>query len=191
MPNAFSEFIDGVEGVLDQHREPSVIVTRIEPYLRTLVLDRDWLAPNLRRALPDKPYSQYLLFRPPDRLFSVVAFVWGPRNGSPVHDHCTWGVIGQYEGMEEETGFLRTDDGSNPEVADIEQVSVGVFGPGDVAHVYPPDRDVHRIYNRTETPTVSIHIYGGDIGTQQRHVFELPSGRIKPFVSGYDQPLPD
>ena len=66
-----------------------------------------------------------------------------------------------------------------------------MFGPGDVAHVYPPDRDVHRIYNRTETPTVSIHIYGGDIGTQQRHVFELPSGRIKPFVSGYDQPLPD
>ena len=93
--------------------------------------------------------------------------------------------------MEEETGFLRRDDGSNPDVADIEEVFVRMFGPGDVAHVYPPDRDVHRIYNRTETPTVSIHIYGGDIGTQQRHVFELPSGRIKPFVSGYDTPLPD
>ena len=89
MSNAFAEFIDGVEGVLDHHREPSEIVTRIEPFLRTLILDRDWLASNLRRALPDKPYSQYLLFRPPDRLFSVVAFVWRPGNGSPVHDHCT------------------------------------------------------------------------------------------------------
>ncbi len=191
MSNAFSEFIDGVAGVLGAHREPADIVTRIEPFLRTLVLDRDWLEPNFQQALPDKPYSQYLLFRPPDRSFSVVSFVWRPDNGSPVHDHCTWGVIGQYEGMEEETRFLRRDDGSDPDVADIEEVSVGVFGPGAVAHVYPPDRDIHRIYNRTETPTVSIHIYGGDIGTQQRHVFELSTGHIKTFVSGYDEPLPD
>ncbi len=30
MSNAFAEFIDGVEGIPDQHREPWEIVTRIE-----------------------------------------------------------------------------------------------------------------------------------------------------------------
>ncbi len=183
MASPFSGFVEGVKTVLDEFSEREAVVTRIEPLLHDLILNRDWLSPQFRRALPDKPYSQYLLFSPPDKIFSIVSFVWRPNHGSPIHDHCTWGVIGQYEGEEEETRFLRSDDGS------ITEDSVGVFKTGDVAHVYPPNRDIHRIWNRTATPTVSIHIYGGDIGNQPRHVFD-PSGQTRPFVSGYDTPLP-
>ena len=188
MANAFSEFIDSVEHTLAAHETSLAIVDRIEPLLHALVMDHDWLDQKFQRAIPKKPYSQYLLHRPADKSFSVVSFVWRPDNGSPVHDHCTWGVIGQHAGEEEETRFRRLDDGSNPESAHIEKASVGVFRPGDVSHVYPPERDVHQIWNRTTTPTVSVHVYGGDIGAQQRHTFDAESGRISPFVSGYDLP---
>ena len=43
--------------------------------------------------------------------------------------------------------------------------------------------------NRTSNPTISIHIYGGDIGSQQRHVYDPLTGETSPFVSGYDEPL--
>jgi predicted metal-dependent enzyme (double-stranded beta helix superfamily) len=184
MASPFSDFINEVKSTMDKFSEPNQIVMRIEPRLHDLVLNHDWLSRRFRRSLPDKPYSQYLLFSPPDKLFSVVSFVWRPDSGSPIHDHCTWGVIGQYEGEEEETRFRRSDDGT------ISEASVSTFKAGDVAHVYPPDRDIHRIFNHTATPTVSVHVYGGDIGTQARHVFD-PSGKTRPFMSGYDTPPPD
>ena len=184
MASPFSQFINDIKTILDEFFEPEDVVTRIEPLLADLVLNHDWLSWRFKRALPDKPYSQYLLFSPPDKIFSVVSFVWRPDNGSPIHDHCTWGLIGQYEGEEEETRFRRLDDGT------ITEVSVGTFKAGDVSHVYPPHRDIHRIFNRTSAPTVSIHVYGGDIGTQPRHVFD-PTGQTRPFMSGYDTPISD
>jgi len=150
----------------------------IEPHLRALVSQHGWLEEPFSRSIPTKAYAQYLLHRPPDHVFSVVSFVWNPLQGSPIHNHQTWGVIGQYEGEEEETRYRLSKTG-------LERIHTATAHPGDVAHVYPPDRDVHRIWNPTNAPTVSIHIYGGDIGSQARHVFD-PDGRVRPFVSGYD-----
>ncbi len=182
MQGAFGIFIGSVEPEIRRLRESSEIVRAIEPHLRRLVLQRDWLAEKHRRAIPAKAYAQYLLHRSSDHAFSVVSFVWNPGQGSPIHDHCTWGVIGQYEGVEEEGRFRQTDGG-------LERLGEVLARPGDVSHVYPPSRDIHQILNRTPAPTISIHIYGGDIGTQPRHVFDPATGEARPFVSGYDIPV--
>ena len=178
---AFDAFIQDVTRVVRGIPAPADLVTRVEPLLRRLVEDRSWLAPRHQAPLPHKPYAQYLLYRPADSVFSVVSFVWNPSQGSPIHDHCTWGVVGQYEGDEEETRYRRV--GSK-----LEAVRTVVVRTGDVSHVYPPDRDIHRIMNRSASPTISIHVYGGDIGSQPRHRFELETGHVHPFVSGYDLP---
>jgi len=157
------------------------MVLAVEPHLRQLVSAHGWLEERFRRPIPSKAYAQYLLHRPNDRRYSVVSFVWNPSQGSPIHDHCTWGVIGQYDGDEEEARF-RINNGV------LERISVVVARPGDVAHVYPPNRDIHQITNRTAKPTISIHIYGGDIGSQQRHVYDPATAEVRPFVSGYDIP---
>ena len=182
MDTSFQSFINSVEPVIRRLTEPAEIVLAIEPHLKTLVLQRDWLEARYRRAIPEKAYAQYLLYRPEDHAFSVVSFVWNPGQGSPIHDHCTWGVIGQYEGVEEEGRFRLGESG-------LESLAVVAAQPGDVSHVYPPQRDIHQILNRTSTPTISIHIYGGDIGTQQRHVFDPQTGEARPFVSGYDKAI--
>jgi len=180
MGQSFVRFIEQAEAVVRSHLSFSETVTAIEPLLRDLVRDRTWLEEKYRRAIPEKAYAQYLLYRPDDHAFSVVSFVWNPAQGSPIHDHCTWGVIGQYVGIEEESRFRAAENGP------LERVAVVSAKPGDVAHVYPPNRDIHQIVNRTATPTISIHIYGGDIGSQQRHAYDPSTGAPRPFVSGYD-----
>jgi 3-mercaptopropionate dioxygenase len=179
MSNAFNLFIDSVEPIIRLRKPDSETVVEIEPHLRRLILDRSWLEPSYYRPIPAKAYAQYLLYRPADREFSVVSFVWNPSQGSPVHDHCTWGVIGQYEGNEEETRFRLNENR-------LDSIGIVSVRPGDVSHVHPPNRDIHQIMNRTSTPTISIHIYGGDIGSQERRVYDPATAESRPFVSGYD-----
>jgi len=179
MSDAFGNFIEAVELVIRQLRESKDMVLAIEPLLRRLVTESDWLEEKYRRAIPSKAYAQYLLYRPDDHAFSVVSFVWNPGQGSPIHDHCTWGVIGQYQGEEEESRFRIVDNR-------LERIGVVLARPGDVSHVYPPSRDIHQINNRTASPTISIHIYGGDIGSQRRHSYDANTGTMREFVSGYD-----
>jgi predicted metal-dependent enzyme (double-stranded beta helix superfamily) len=177
---SWQAFLAAVEPHIRSHAEPEKIVSGVETHLRRLLAGPDWLEARYRRAIPAKPYAQYLLYRPSDHAFSVVSFVWNAGQGSPVHDHCTWGVIGQLEGEEEESRFRLT-------AAGLELIGVHRARRGDVAHVYPPARDIHQIHNRTASPTISIHIYGGDIGSQRRHVYDPATGRKQPFVSGYDE----
>jgi 3-mercaptopropionate dioxygenase len=179
MRDPFRNFIDDVESVIRQGMESKDTVLAIEPILRHLVTEHDWLEEKHRHPIPSKPYAQYLLYRPADHAFSVVSFVWNPGQGSPIHDHCTWGVIGQYQGEEEESRFRIVDNR-------LERIGMFLARPGDVSHVYPPSRDIHQINNRTVAPTISIHIYGGDIGSQRRHAYDPNTGAIQEFTSGYD-----
>jgi predicted metal-dependent enzyme (double-stranded beta helix superfamily) len=172
-------FIDAVEPIVRERRTPKDAVLAIEPLLRRLVIEPGWLTEKHRRPIPLQPYAQYLLYRPEDLAFSIVSFVWNPGQGSPIHDHCTWGVIGQYQGEEEESRFRIIDKR-------LERVGVVLARPGDVSHVYPPARDIHQINNRSGEPTISIHIYGGDIGSQRRHTYDPDTAATKEFISGYD-----
>ena len=36
--------------------------------------------------------------------------------------------------------------------------------------------------------SISIHVYGADIGAVKRHVFDADTGAMKDFVSGYSEP---
>ena len=52
----------------------------------------------------------------------------------------------------------------------------------------PTIGDVHRVANALpDASSVSIHVYGADIGTVRRHVFS-PDGSVKEFISGYSNP---
>jgi len=179
MRNALADFVDAAGAVIWHVQEPKHTVLAIEPLLRRLVTERDWLHEKYRRAIHTRPYAQYLLYRPADHAFSVVSFVWNPGQGSPIHDHCTWGVIGQYQGEEEESRFRIINNR-------LERVALVIAHPGDVSHVYPPARDIHQINNRSAAPTISIHIYGGDIGSQRRHTYDPNTAATQEFISGYD-----
>lgn len=147
--------------------------------MRDLVDDDRWLNEAYAASHPQY-YQQYLLHADPLGRFSVVSFVWGPGQKTPVHDHGTWGVIGMLRGAEIDQAYRQTDGGL---VADG---AAKRLESGDTAVVSPATGDIHMVRNAfDDRVSVSIHAYGADIGKQRRHVFDLATGAAKAFVSGY------
>lgn len=151
--------------------------------LAELVSTDDWLPPAF--AAPDPArYQQHLLHRDPDSRFSAVSFVWAPGQETPVHDHTVWGLVGMLRGREASQRYARDSDGR--------MLPVGarhVLRPGDVERLSPTEGDVHQVSNVEDAVSISIHVYGADIGQVRRHSFDA-NGNAKTFVSGYSSSTP-
>lgn len=151
----------------------------IEPLLATLVEHDDWLPEEY--TIPDsRHYRQYLLHADPQERLSIVSFVWGPGQRTPIHDHLVWGAVGVLRGAELSTTYERRADGT------LIKGPTDRLEAGGVVAVSPRLGDIHEIANAlTDRPSISIHVYGGNIGAIRRHVFDPSTGAVKPFVSGY------
>jgi predicted metal-dependent enzyme (double-stranded beta helix superfamily) len=61
-----------------------------------------------------------------------------------------------------------------------------VLSPGEIEAVSPAVGDIHTVANALEDrPSISIHVYGANIGAVRRHVYDAGTGAAKDFVSGY------
>jgi len=64
------------------------------------------------------------------------------------------------------------------------------LSPGGIEMVSPEIGDIHEVSNaQKDRPSISIHVYGGNIGEIRRHVFDPRTGAAKDFISGYSSPL--
>jgi predicted metal-dependent enzyme (double-stranded beta helix superfamily) len=183
----FVQFTNDVDALVRREPKVQVLVPHVRSLLQQLLAQRDWLDSKFRCPVPDQPYSQYLLHMPIDEAWSVVSFVWPRGSTTPVHDHCTWGVIGVYQGQESETPYRIVDGSIAGGQAHVAAQETAVLYPGGVSCVVPPD-DIHRVANNGQDIAVSIHVYGTNIGKQARHVFNPDTGAVKDFVSGYHTP---
>lgn len=147
--------------------------------LRELVADDDWLPDAFARPDPAR-YRQYLLHCDSAERFSVVSFVWGPGQSTPIHDHRVWGMVGVLRGAELVESFSRAGDGSLARKGDAVRLNVG-----DVDLFGPALGDIHRVSNAYEDRvSISIHVYGADIGAVARATYD-EAGQPKRFISGY------
>jgi predicted metal-dependent enzyme (double-stranded beta helix superfamily) len=183
-PHRLSDFVADLSDLLDQTGDEAVILREGGALLAHLVSVDDWLPEAQSRPDPTR-YQQYLLHRDPAGRFSVVSFVWGPGQATPVHDHTVWGLVGVLRGAELSQRYEQRGDtlAATGEVHRLE--------PGEVEAVSPTVGDIHRVANAfDDRVSISIHVYGADIGTVRRATYDA-EGRPKPFVSGYaDVPPP-
>ena len=115
----------------------------------------------------------------------MVSFVWGPGQRTPIHNHRTWGAIGVLRGLEESTSFDR-----DKSTGQLTQGETKVLRQGDVDFVSPRLGDIHEVRNADDTQTsISIHVYGANIGAVARHVYDPMTSRPKDFVSGYSNEM--
>ena len=148
--------------------------------LSKLVSVDDWLPETFAQPGPAS-YRQYLLWCDPLERFSVVSFVWGPGQTTPVHDHTVWGLVGMLRGAESSVGYEIRGDGA-PMVKTTEEILI----PGAVCAVSPAIGDIHKVSNAlADRVSISIHVYGANIGAVARHTYNAKTGRQKDFVSGY------
>lgn len=148
--------------------------------LAELVRHDDWLPDECAQPHPQH-YQQYLLHCDPLERYSVVSFVWGPGQKTPVHDHTVWGLIGMMRGAELCRRFELSATGKPMTAHESSRLL-----PGDVDRVSPIIGDIHEVANAFEDrASISIHVYGANIGAVKRHVFDAATSTEKPFVSGY------
>ncbi|MEV4779426.1 cysteine dioxygenase [Burkholderia sp. LMU1-1-1.1] len=180
-PARLWHFVEALDSLLGQGPEADEtrIVAQGSKLLRELVAHDDWLPQQA--ALPDPQYyRQYLLYRDPAARFSVVSFVWGPGQSTPIHNHTVWGLIGLLRGAEISQDYRRRADGLLEKVGEPQRLETGV-----VTAVSPTLGDIHQVFNAYDDRiSIGIHVYGADIGAVDRSVF-TPEGAVKPFRSGY------
>jgi len=179
MTTKLSRFVGQVESALGTSVDEPAVLDAVRGAMRELVAADDWL-PEAMAQPHSVHYQQFLLHKDSAGRFSVVSFVWGPGQKTPIHDHTVWGVIGMLRGSELSQGFARSAEGMAAEGA-VERLQ-----PGDVVAVSPTIGDIHQVRNAfDDRVSISIHVYGADIGQVRRHVFDPTTGAAKEFVSGY------
>ena len=147
--------------------------------LQALVSQDDWLAPAHAVPHPER-YQQFLLYADPQDRFSVVSFVWGPGQSTPIHNHTVWGLVGMMRGQEGCQAYVQNERGQW-----VAQGDSLTLLPGQVEAVSPTIGDVHQVWNGLkDQASISIHVYGANIGKVNRNVF-ASDGTSKAFVSGY------
>lgn len=175
-------FILSLSNLLEEAPDESTIISSGKVFMEQLVKSDDWLPEAFARPNPDK-YQQFLLYLDPQERFSIVSFVWGPGQFTPVHDHTVWGLVGLLRGSEISQAYDYLDQGnlipSGPPVRMM---------PGEVELVSPTIGDIHQVSNGlNDQPSISIHVYGADIGKVRRHIYR-EDGTVKEFISGYSNP---
>lgn len=177
-------FIGCIGGILEAGGSEPDIIREGGAALGELVSTDSWLPEPYTRPDPER-YQQYLLHCDSLERFSVVSFVWGPGQRTPIHDHCTWGINGVLRGGERSQRYDLVA-GDEPGQRRLERRGGEVLASaGSVDAVSPRVGDIHAVWNdSSDEVSIGIHVYGGNIGRIRRHVYDL-GGATTEFVSGY------
>ena len=172
-------FVVGMTHCVSETSDEAQQMAGCRALLAELISHDDWLPESCAVPHPDH-YQQYLLHCDPLERFSVTSFVWGPGQETPIHDHTVWGLVGILRGAELAERFARQADGG------LWSAGVSRLDAGMIDAVSPRIGDVHKVSNAlADAPSISIHVYGANIGAVRRHVFDARTGAEKMFVSGY------
>ncbi len=172
-------FVQDATRIVDRNPPVPVLLPALRDALRILIERDGWLAPEAAVARGER-YSQYLLHYDPLERFSVVSFVWGPGQHTPIHDHTVWGLVGLLQGQEVSSHFNRHEGGA------LEPAEAVVLNRGDIELIEPAAGDIHQVCNGLfDDVSISIHVYGANIGRLKRHVFQI-DGQARDFISGYN-----
>ena len=175
-----NRFVVGMTRLIDTQPNEPTVLKEGKTLLQELIKNDNWLPEFCAQTHPQY-YQQYLLHADPLERFSVVSFVWGPGQKTPIHNHTVWGLVGILRGAEK--CQLYTPDATGKMMPSGHELTLH---PGDVEAVSPTIGDVHVVRNTfDDQASISIHVYGGNIGKIKRSVFDDTTGQEKVFVSGY------
>jgi len=172
------DFVSKFGALLDGSPTEAEILGVGAALLKDLIAVDDWLPEPFTVADP-AAYRQYLLHGDSHDRFSVVSFVWGPGQSTPIHNHTVWGLVGMLRGAEISQSYY-LDERQRPVRGKRTQLL-----PGDIELISPSIGDIHSVHNAFDDQTsISIHVYGADIGSVRRQSFDEDGG-VHNFVSGY------
>lgn len=164
-------------------------VDALRPAFANLLAADGWLPkaygePDLESGMGGG-IGQYALYRAEDGSLCLFSLVIPAGSQTPIHDHLAWGLVGVYRGIQDETVYRRLDDGTNERSAQLEVSRRQTVKQGDFYTLLPPLDDIHYVKTVSETPSISIHLLANDTACVTRHRFDIRSGIVTPFRTGY------
>lgn len=173
--NAFAR---RVAELVEQDLDEQTLTAAVRDELSAALAAGFELPEAVTRPDPER-YVMYPLHVDPAGRFSIASAVWDVGQGTPVHGHETWGVVGIHSGVEVETRYRK------PTVPDVPLEAEGTeeWGAGQVTVCCTTDDDVHQVRCGGDQPVVGIHVYGADIGTLPRRSYDPETGAVHWFTS--------
>ena len=92
-------FTKEVEDVIRSCPSESDALRLLKPLMQKLVTTPNSVPTGAFATRRDR-FANNLIYRPQDRIFSVMGGNWAPGQTTPIHDHLTWAVVGAYDGEE-------------------------------------------------------------------------------------------
>ena len=173
------DFVTEMTKLIDVKSVETTLLSEGQLLLERLISDDGWL-PDAFATPGSGSYRQNLLWCDPLERFSIVSFVWGPGQTTPIHDHTIWGLIGMLRGSEIGQNYSIAPDGR------LEELGQELLTPGMVSAVSPTIGDIHKVSNAlADKASISIHLYGANIGAVHRHLFDSETHAPQEFISGY------
>jgi len=169
---ALNDYVQDMENLLADNPDIPQIIEEGSKYVSKLMTNTTLLNDLLTRLVLDEQFlkAQYqaidpndiVIYRSPNRRFSLRAFIWEPQVYYPIHDHGSWGLVGVYLNPIRERKYQLRDTGEAASTQ-IELKSDQLLQPGQVTVVLPLDQGIHQMENPGETVAISIHTYGAAI----------------------------
>lgn len=175
---AFLNFARECQAIVDEGRYIQDRVAAVtEAFCRT------WRMPDPRymQLQPDAPYASYLLYLSPQSDLSIVLDIFMSGQAAVVHNHLCWGVFACLEGEELERLYEVPKDFSAPP----EEIGSRLRPTGVVTLASPEPNAFHQVECARCDRSVSLHLYGRDIGRIERLMWDANQQKYKTFVGGY------
>jgi 3-mercaptopropionate dioxygenase len=183
------EFIATATAIVRDNIDVSSKLRRLRPPFETLLNDSEWLPDEFKRATGTATMghgiASLLLYRSDAKDLSLSTLVLAPGLATPVHNHLAWGLVGLYEGDQEEEEYEVHGHHPEPIPGPLKLRTRRVLKRGDFYELVPPWNDVHRVRTISSVASVSLHFLANDIGCVVRQKFDPATSRTEPFRSGW------
>jgi predicted metal-dependent enzyme (double-stranded beta helix superfamily) len=193
MPRKLIDFCESCARGLSERTEPEACIGFISRLLPGIVSDKRLLREILEGMVRGDDYldlryatmfdSEVILYRDPAGLFSIRMFLREPGEYDPIHDHNSWGVISPVQGEMEVVNYLREDDESRQDCAQLAETGRRILKPGETTFVCGPE-SIHKTGNPTRKTSIQISLYGRP-QAKRNHIngFDEATGLVYPIYA--------
>ncbi|HZC36412.1 MAG TPA: hypothetical protein VE242_12400, partial [Chthoniobacterales bacterium] len=186
-------FVRATETILKEQIEVTDRLWQLRRPYEELLHDQTWLPgefrqPNWNSAMGGG-IGSWLLYRSEAKDLSLFSLVVPVGAVTPVHNHLAWGLVGLYQGEQEEEEFDVPEDYTHQHGASastpIKLRARRILKQGEFYELIPPYNDVHRVRTTSSVPSISLHLLANDTGCVVRQKFDPEKGRVESFRSGW------
>ncbi len=149
---------EAAPGWMDRGRE---LIGRFaaEPLWFEEILERLVLDPEFAAAQKDSIWPNEIRIFKGDK-FTVLAYLWEPRQEDRIHDHGSWGMAGVIAQTIRETKYGRLDDGMSDGYAELMERETVKLERGQTSFFLPLNEGIHRIENCGTGVGITVNVYG-------------------------------